>query len=220
MHRLITTILAALASIAMAAPTTPNNPLPTLNTNTNTNTNTNRTKHSLPPTWEIAPTPDATPSTLTGTISELHAQLRALNPNYDSDWNDPEPQPQSQPSPDNGLALSPRSPDHDVDCWDHAVEWGVPVKGVKEGIETMRGFRGHPYLGAGPGECARITCSWNSAIWWCNDNLKPKRLPSFDNIADGAQVILDHCTDNRETVVGELNHADKWRVIVRPYYDC
>jgi hypothetical protein len=40
---------------------------------------------------------------------------------------------------------------------------------IKEGVNYLRGVPGRPWLAAGPGKCARVSCSWNSAIWWCND---------------------------------------------------
>jgi len=40
---------------------------------------------------------------------------------------------------------------------------------IKEGIDYLRGVPGKPVLGPGPGTCKRVSCSYNSAIYWCND---------------------------------------------------
>ncbi len=49
---------------------------------------------------------------------------------------------------------------------------------------------------------------------------KTRSLPSYNNIADGAQTIMDGCYKEGETMRGfggSLNHPDKWRVIVDGY---
>ncbi|KAL3456381.1 hypothetical protein BJX64DRAFT_294137 [Aspergillus heterothallicus] len=44
----------------------------------------------------------------------------------------------------------------------------------------------------------------------------PKTIPSYNNVADGAQVILNNCKANFNDVQGKLLHpGDYWSVIVR-----
>ncbi|KAL2783476.1 hypothetical protein BJX66DRAFT_318479 [Aspergillus keveii] len=69
-----------------------------------------------------------------------------------------------------------------------------------------------PYLG--PKKCATVACARGAAITWCNDNDYEKLLPSWHNVADGAQVILDKCAMNSGDVRGTLDHNDYWRVVV------
>ncbi|KFY43022.1 hypothetical protein V495_04216 [Pseudogymnoascus sp. VKM F-4514 (FW-929)] len=95
------------------------------------------------------------------------------------------------------------------------------------GIKYLRGVGGQPTNGPGPGNCGRVSCSFNSAIWWCNDNHSAKTLPSFNNIADGAQVILNSCRhpahkgacgicwNSNAAISGQDFHSDNWNVIVR-----
>jgi hypothetical protein len=47
-----------------------------------------------------------------------------------------------------------------------------------------------------------------------------KILPSWFNVAEGAQVILDLCTKKNNRVQGELNHNDHWRVTVTGGHEC
>jgi hypothetical protein len=42
-------------------------------------------------------------------------------------------------------------------------------KPISNGIKYLRGLSGHPRAGPGPGNCARVSCSYQSGIWWCND---------------------------------------------------
>lgn len=54
----------------------------------------------------------------------------------------------------------------DVTCnnYDQALRFRI-----QEGISHLRGVNGKPRNGPGPGNCGRVSCSYNSAIWWCND---------------------------------------------------
>jgi len=40
---------------------------------------------------------------------------------------------------------------------------------IQDGIDYLRGVPGTATNGPGPGNCGRVSCSWDSAIWWCND---------------------------------------------------
>ncbi|KAL3449387.1 hypothetical protein BJX65DRAFT_305950 [Aspergillus insuetus] len=66
--------------------------------------------------------------------------------------------------------------------------------------------------------CKRVSCSYDVAIGWCNNSDRSRELPSWINIADGAQAILDACGKSKEYKTGfieaELNHLDDWRVRV------
>ncbi|KAL5338579.1 hypothetical protein BJX70DRAFT_194890 [Aspergillus crustosus] len=84
-----------------------------------------------------------------------------------------------------------------------------------KGADHLRKIRGRPHLRAGPSVCAKVSCSWDTAIWWCNDNRHPFTLPSYRNIGDGATVIRNKCMDKADRhISGEINHIDKWSVKV------
>ncbi|OLN91623.1 hypothetical protein CCHL11_06601 [Colletotrichum chlorophyti] len=89
-----------------------------------------------------------------------------------------------------------------------------------QGIRYLYGITGRPYSSAGPSSCGRVSCSWRTAIWWCNDVVRqsttPKRLRSFSAIANGALRILNYCreTKNPYQVSGQVFHRDGWDVIV------
>ncbi|KAL4880352.1 hypothetical protein BJY04DRAFT_191654 [Aspergillus karnatakaensis] len=63
-------------------------------------------------------------------------------------------------------------------------------------------------------KCQRAECLGNSAIIWCNFDTKHKTLPSWNNVADGAQTIVDHCKEAGK-VSGIHWHDDLWAVIVQ-----
>jgi hypothetical protein len=61
---------------------------------------------------------------------------------------------------------------------------------LAEGINYLRGVPGNPHHGAGPGTCGRVSCSYGSAIYWCNESNTAKTLSGYNAIANSAQHIL------------------------------
>ncbi|EWZ00977.1 hypothetical protein FOYG_00683 [Fusarium oxysporum NRRL 32931] len=93
---------------------------------------------------------------------------------------------------------------------------------IVRGVEYIRYVQGKPKNGPGPGNCGRVSCSNNAAIWWCNDNASSKTLNGFGSIAGGAEYINNKCTrwgwqngGYRSFVSGQVFHSTKWNVIVR-----
>lgn len=103
--------------------------------------------------------PGAPNITLNGTIQEVYAQLLEINPNYDEDW-------KNEPSEMGTVSDA-------FNLWAYTLRCspnnGVTQGPVKEGIEYLRKVRGQPHLGRGPRKCERVSCSWNTGIFWCND---------------------------------------------------
>ncbi|KAA8624187.1 hypothetical protein SMACR_09337 [Sordaria macrospora] len=114
-----------------------------------------------------------------------------------------------------------------VDCHDewrhmgdkHDTRADVQMRGVAYLRDTK--FNHKPKLE--PGQCDRVSCSWNAAIFWCNDDDTAKELDSFVDIADAAQVVLDTCllpeVDPKKIeyiyeMFGEIHMKNKWRVIL------
>lgn len=166
------------------------------------------------------PYPGADKITLSGTMQEVYAKILEINPNYEEDWKNvnstySKPEPRSDKPPllncggRNGYAK---------------------IDKINDGISYLRKFKLPPGLEANT--CQMVSCSYDSAISWCNDvsnrsslcstistltldKLPTLRvLPSFDNIADGAQVILNWCQADWDDVGGVLGHPDSWRVFV------
>lgn len=119
------------------------------------------------PEWEVETTPGGPRVILNGTVQQVHAKLLEINPNYDNEF----------------AALMNSSSEHGNST--HALEtrakfywdkincngpWSVCERTkIMDGIEYLRNLFGRPRNGGGPGNCGRVSCSWNAAIWWCND---------------------------------------------------
>ncbi|KAG6110995.1 hypothetical protein E4U13_005118 [Claviceps humidiphila] len=86
------------------------------------------------------------------------------------------------------------------------------------GIDYLRKIRKgrHPRNGPGPRNCGKVSCSDNSAIFWCNDTDQPKILDSFSDIALGAEIVAYQCGMNGydTTVSGQVFLFGDYSVIV------
>ena len=86
---------------------------------------------------------------------------------------------------------------------------------IGEGIKYLRRIGGQPL--ENNNVCARVSCSWKSAIYWCNEEKDHGlRLKSFGDIADGAEAILNNCQKGSATRGKATTGSDgkKWSVVV------
>ncbi|KAJ4205006.1 hypothetical protein NW759_014672 [Fusarium solani] len=177
------------------------------------------------PEWEVEVTPGGPTTVLNGTIEEVHNELLQLNPDWDEEYIGNSTADAGEINErDAGFRLLART-----DFSDAAYRCGgrwpkCRTTFISQGIYYLRSVKGKPRNGPGPGNCGRVSCSFNSAIWWCNDNAKPKTLNSFGSIADGAAFIVKKCyiPDRGPPVPGKWNmisgqafHHTNWNVIVR-----
>ncbi|KAL4812129.1 hypothetical protein BDW67DRAFT_178980 [Aspergillus spinulosporus] len=152
--------------------------------------------------FQVVPYPGADRITLSGTMQEVYAQILKINPNYEEDW---------QNFNHTYSKLKPRSEERPlINC--NGDNGYAKTDKIDDGISYLRKFKLPPGLEGNT--CKMVSCSHNSAISWCNDLPTLRVLPSFDNIADGAQVISNWCQENWEDVGGVLDHEDHWRVLV------
>ncbi|GIZ36750.1 hypothetical protein CKM354_000021700 [Cercospora kikuchii] len=157
--------------------------------------------------WEVRAFSDGPLIPMNGTVQEVVVKLRDLNPQFDE-----------------SIALDHDAPQKRADAaavshacysrWDYLAA----TKYINDGIRYLRNIRGSPRIGPGPGKCSRVSCSYNSAIWWCNDNRVGIGLFSFASIADGAQYLVDRCQSKAfgiAGVSGRVFHSAGWNVVVQ-----
>ncbi|KAJ3548812.1 hypothetical protein NM208_g817 [Fusarium decemcellulare] len=84
-------------------------------------------------------------------------------------------------------------------------------KAIEEGIKYLRGELGNAPCGldSGPRVCTRVSCSYDSAIWLCNDNNGPLQV-ACGQIGDLAQRILSGCPNPQ----GQFFTNANWNVII------
>ncbi|KAK7977001.1 hypothetical protein PG996_003072 [Apiospora saccharicola] len=131
--------------------------------------------------WEIAVAPGQT-EILNGTVQEVHRQVLQINPEY-----------RFRTLPEKDLSTreaQTKTPGDRIICFHENTH---KPRAFQAGFGYLRGIEGKPTNGPGPGNCGRVSCSGNSAIWWCNDNETPKTLDSWAMIADAAERQVYHC---------------------------
>ncbi|KAK0707652.1 hypothetical protein B0H67DRAFT_494759 [Lasiosphaeris hirsuta] len=90
---------------------------------------------------------------------------------------------------------------------------------IDQGVSYLRGLGSQPHLGAGPGTCSRVSCSYNAAIYWCNDHTNEYSLASYSQIADAANFIAYTCEydpnlNGRWYTSGQLFFKDHWNMYI------
>ncbi|KAF4589827.1 hypothetical protein GQ602_003716 [Ophiocordyceps camponoti-floridani] len=91
------------------------------------------------------------------------------------------------------------------------------IKVIREGINYLSSLGGPPFLPQGPGSCSRVSCSWNSAIWLCNDNPSTLLISNWPDVARSAQRIVDACSELKTDggrVKGYSIEPGGWRVVI------
>ncbi|KAI6088723.1 hypothetical protein F4821DRAFT_257562 [Hypoxylon rubiginosum] len=140
--------------------------------------------------------------TFTGaSFPEIEAQIRQANPNF------------AWPEHDVSSADKAMLVDH-LSCDLPQFYYAVRDK-VIDGIDYLRGKTGQCHMDAGPYVCSRISCSYDSAIFWCNDNDTPLTI-DCGLWSEYAQNILDECQtdDASEHIKGQQFNVDNWNIIV------
>ncbi|KAK4160029.1 hypothetical protein QBC43DRAFT_338541 [Cladorrhinum sp. PSN259] len=170
--------------------------------------------------WEVEIAPGGPTMIMNGTVQQVHAQLLQVNPNYDSDFAQiTAARKAAAAAATITTRVLKRDPHTDCDIYD-ITESALKFR-ILEGVDYLHHVRGQPFLGPGPRTCSRVSCSYGSAILWCNDSPDTKTLPSFDIIADAANEIVTNCPEMDTpalgvyTISGQRWFDDQWNVIVR-----
>ncbi|KAK0657741.1 hypothetical protein B0T16DRAFT_316009 [Cercophora newfieldiana] len=148
-----------------------------------------------------------------GTVQEAIAQAQALNPDFQlPELSLPEQEPLNAPE---RRELQRRVQVKFCYNWD-----GAERAAIYQGIYYLRSLSGTPTLGPGPGKCARVSCSYNSAIIWCNDNTVSKTI-TWDGMANSAKRITEICGwglnpyNNRYYTSGQNFEDSNWNTLIK-----
>ncbi|KAK4443123.1 hypothetical protein QBC34DRAFT_337448 [Podospora aff. communis PSN243] len=158
----------------------------------------------VPQLWEIEVAPGQI-ATLNGTVQEVIAQAKAINPNYTL----PDP-PATVPRRRSQLSR------REVKFCNNFGR--AEIGPILEGVRYLKSLGGQASLGPGPGRCSRVSCSWDSAIYWCNDNTGSKSV-TWDGLANSAAHITEVCpwvgSDQYQYVSGQNFERTLWNTLVR-----
>lgn len=114
--------------------------------------------------WEIETKPGGPTTLVKGTIEQAVAHMHTINPNFAKDYK-LDVVTDGKTNDIDTRAAQPN--DFHVDCFGRWV--AVVSKWINNGVSYLKGIKGQPRNGPGPGNCGRVSCSYDSAIWWCND---------------------------------------------------
>ncbi|KAH8668937.1 hypothetical protein BX600DRAFT_496930 [Xylariales sp. PMI_506] len=84
---------------------------------------------------------------------------------------------------------------------------------LEEGIQYLHGIPGDCHLGPGPALCSRVSCSYDTAIFYCNDNSYDIYVPC-STLGDRASDIWLACFQAPYFVRGQVFDTDNWNVAV------
>ncbi|KAI1075520.1 hypothetical protein F5B20DRAFT_585116 [Whalleya microplaca] len=138
-------------------------------------------------TWTGAVFEGGSNETFTGTsLQDIEAQIQAVNPSFD--WANKNSTDESYKTANEGYY-------GEVRCNIPGYKAAVSTH-ILEGIDYLSRLTGDctagPADGSGKGNCGRVSCSWNSAIFYCNDNLEPHTEPC-NAFATYAHDVLFTC---------------------------
>ncbi|KAI0871257.1 hypothetical protein GGS24DRAFT_503943 [Hypoxylon argillaceum] len=134
-------------------------------------------------------------------LQDIEAQIREIRPGFS--WS---------------RMIEPGSRDPgDILC---DISWNPPFASVfhiRQGIAYLHKIQGDCTNGPGPGNCSRVSCSYGSGIWFCNDNRHPMSVPC-SAFGDRAWDIVEKCYAYgdfpTDSVHGQAFDAAGWNVIV------
>ncbi|CAP73377.1 uncharacterized protein PODANS_2_7610 [Podospora anserina S mat+] len=112
--------------------------------------------------------------TVTGTIEEAIAQMEAAYPGWNETFQAGIPT-DPMPTGDDTSFVSAGTADEQPESINCKVDYdGARTSKIWDGICYLRRLNTDPPKnGPGPGNCGRVSCSWKSAIYWCNDVSSP-----------------------------------------------
>ncbi|RDL38352.1 uncharacterized protein BP5553_02692 [Venustampulla echinocandica] len=148
---------------------------------------------------------------LNGTIQDIYAQMKELHPDFEL-----EHAIQSRAEASN-LTTHDIANTFDYYCCPvpgHKWQWALGPH-ILDGIKYLKGI---DICDVGASSCVRIGCSWNSAIYLCNDN-RFKITPMCNYIASYAKDLIDKCSEyppvHTFLTCGQEFDTDGYNVIVR-----
>ncbi|RDA85527.1 hypothetical protein CP532_2167 [Ophiocordyceps camponoti-leonardi (nom. inval.)] len=174
---------------------------------------------SLPPTpitsspdprvslWTIFDT-KGHPHLVNGTIEEAYRAMTVIDP----DFKPPSSPPSPEPAAERGSLYARAG----------YAELGIRCEGagpanlaeINRGIDYLLTIPGSPMI-AGTTSCERVSCSWNSAIWLCNEGKRSLTLSNWLEVARSAQGIVDRCfLPGGKFVMGHSFEVLGWRTVI------
>ncbi|CAP73396.1 uncharacterized protein PODANS_2_7765 [Podospora anserina S mat+] len=97
------------------------------------------------------------------------------------------------------------------ECNPSNLKW-AEIKNIQIGRDYLNGLPGKAKI-AGGKHCDRVSCSYNSAIFYCNDDDNEKEV-EWERLAEFTSLLLDKCGD-KSVVKGRVFDRPNWHTEVQ-----
>ncbi|KAK0666396.1 hypothetical protein QBC41DRAFT_150349 [Cercophora samala] len=140
--------------------------------------------------------------TVTGTIQEAIAKMDASFPGWHKSFED-HVRNVNNSAPNLASALV------EPETWDCNVP-GEDQSNyrINQGVEYLRSLSGKAVNN--PGKCGRVSCSYHTGIYWCNEDTVDMEL-EWGKIADGAKSIIHFCQEEDDKGVYKSKGIGHWK---------
>ncbi|KAL9115525.1 MAG: hypothetical protein Q9227_000846 [Pyrenula ochraceoflavens] len=143
-------------------------------------------------TWEVEPHAGAKPLVVSGTVQDVYAAASKINPNFEAERCN-----HTSASKRDIVEATASPSESNLNC-DEVQGWhGADLRYIQDGLKHLRGLEGYAASSPGPGTCGRVSCSYASAIWWCNDvpilqNINPMKV-AWEAISNSVDYSISNC---------------------------
>ncbi|PNY24504.1 Uncharacterized protein TCAP_05560 [Tolypocladium capitatum] len=163
----------------------------------------------VPQFWDVQAFLDGPTLILNGTVQDIHKQLLEINPNYDTDFN-------HTAVATGDLEKRTDFTGSKVIC-SRAIFGHLNYGAYKDSLTYLGKHPGRPHMPPGPRACSRVSCSYNTGVYICNDTPTDKYLISWGSVVDGLQYIWAKCVAGIlvDMQGGQVFHSTNWNVILR-----
>ncbi|KAI9675629.1 MAG: hypothetical protein M1817_000996 [Caeruleum heppii] len=154
-------------------------------------------------------TPGGDDVTLSGTAEDIHRQIRERNPTFNPD-DFPSVRDAKAKRAAEGDLVARTGVGRVCDIPGETVS----TSDIQENIRYVRDLPGNCNVDGGPSKCARISCSYGNAIFFCNDNAYPLSIACNYLATNYAEWIVTACQQDGR-VKGQRFDTENWNVIIK-----
>ncbi|QDS75117.1 hypothetical protein FKW77_007416 [Venturia effusa] len=190
---------------------------------------------TVEPSWSLEVTPGGPRMNVSGTIQEAIAKVVEVNPSWEEQFNfttDPIANFTTGATSNDTTTVKPvrfnleflgsqdprsGTPFYSEPICTAGAFGAARYDAIIEGIKYLNGINHQASIPPGPQKCSRVSCSWGSAILWCNDQAAGLSFDSFERIVQGAWLVLNSCANAwpAHKIAGQAFNPDGWNVLVR-----
>ncbi|KAK3989081.1 hypothetical protein QBC44DRAFT_370457 [Cladorrhinum sp. PSN332] len=196
---MVISTLLGLATVAVANPINPSGSLASDYTITQS-----------PLEWDIPLSVDGPTVKQWGTVQQVRANMTAYYPGWDKTF---PVRSFTDSLPEEDITVS-RYTQESYKCDNLG---GCDRDRIVDGVNYLMSVPGKPRMDAGPGKCIRVSCSWDAAIFMCNDNDHEYYLNAFTDVSSAAYFLYNQCRSG--DIYGHMSsqvwYKEHWNTMIK-----